>query len=76
MSIAIKRTCLACEHLDIAFGEYGYSEMTPGSSPTIECDKGKFDSYTGDFYSDRMVERAKACNAFEVSKELADESAS
>lgn len=33
------KACLTCAHFDLSFGYAGYSEMTPGSPPSIGCMK-------------------------------------
>lgn len=33
----IPRVCSVCEHFYLSTGEQGYSDMTPGSDASIEC---------------------------------------
>lgn len=35
----IPRACLTCQFFALDYGEPGYSEMTPGSPPSISCYK-------------------------------------
>lgn len=37
------KTCLFCEHYYISVGSPGYSEYTPGSDFSMDCNKGHWD---------------------------------
>ncbi|HEX6215282.1 MAG TPA: hypothetical protein VFZ38_10710 [Vicinamibacterales bacterium] len=39
---AVERLCVFCRHWSFYGGDYGYSELTPGSDSEMDCQKGKW----------------------------------
>ena len=63
------RLCLYCKFCDLDFGSRGYSELTPGESASLSCQKGKFGEVElGHHLTEakfrRLIETAATCEEF------------
>lgn len=57
--------CYDCKFFYFTFGEGGYSEYTPGSSPVMSCSKRHFDFSSDDRINlKEVICKAQTCKNF------------
>jgi len=70
-----RRLCVLCKHFEFHGGSQGYSEATPGSLGTLDCDKnvwhGDMDGMTVSEYRALML-KAENCKYFALADDLKD----
>ena len=68
-----RRLCVLCKHFDFSGGSPGYSELTPGDSGDMSCDKKVWprgmDYLDTQGYRTRML-TAVSCEWFELADDL------
>jgi hypothetical protein len=74
-SVKIPRVCLVCDHFRLSLGEPGYSEWTPGSPGSMDCDvsgKSAWPRYGMNDFDGPLPLRtiAERCELFEIHEAL------
>lgn len=74
LGAAKPRICVLCKFFHFDGGSPGYSELTPGSSASMECFKGVWRESSLEYKSTedyrRMMLTADACRHFELADDL------
>lgn len=70
----LEKLCVFCKHWQFSGGSPGYSEMTPGTDASMDCNKGHYGrSFTlQDLYGEEdfraKIKLAEACPDYEPAK--------